>query len=171
MLVGCEKDVVAPNDEAKGRDELFINMEGRNYLLREKGKFLYKKQYAKFQSVDDYDKPVLVVGGVDSLGLENYKLLIEIQDKERKNLGGGLHLDIRYNKNNGEAFAQHFKEYLWFNNHEIDSVTFTSFKINEIIYKNASGCINFDCNFDYSYDSTQTYHAYWKGDLRVIVSD
>lgn len=171
LLASCKKDVVAPNDEAKGRNILYIEIDDKKYLLRERSKFFYKKQYAEFDEGWNLNKPSMTIGDIDSVGYKNYDLILNISKDKQIEIFGGFQISIWYNESTKKLQIRDVNDYIQINLKEIKISQIKNFTIKNLsTSKKGLYNLNFELSFEYFFeqDTFLLHHSNWKGDLEII---
>lgn len=171
LFVSCKKEVVAPDDKANGRNLLYIEIDDKKYLLSERGKFFYKKQYAEFDEGWNYNKPSMTLGSKDSAGFKQYDFILNISKDKQIKIFGGFQISFWYNELTKKLQIIETNDYIQLNLKSIKISQINKFIIKNLAQAKKGLCnLNFELSFEYylEQDTILLHQSYWKGDLEII---
>ena len=172
----CKKKVVPPSNEAKGKQIIYIDVEGKKYLFQQNYKF-YTAQTQRGEYTDLHEATLFKFYTDTTLpGYDIYKLNIDINSRKDGLFFGGFALQFWYKDPNSPIYIKRIDtdrslpnpSKNW-KNSGVKIIKFDYFKINELKEVRKRKYINFETSYQFS-DSLfapKIYHAYWKADISI----
>lgn len=174
LFASCKKDVVAPNDEANGRNILYVEIDDKKYLLRENCKLLNKRQYAEFSSYDGlYSNPRIISINQDTIlfGYKLYNFQFDIQNDKKENFFGGFELYYWFKDIYSPILIKKANSNLRINNEFISISNIDFFNIKGFAEKREKRNLyklNFELQFNFKFNNNIINHrCFWKGDILI----
>jgi hypothetical protein len=172
----CKKKVVPPNNEANGKEIIYIEVEGKKYLFQQNYKFYTSK--SQRGNYTDYQQASLFQYTADTIltGYKLYDFNIQIDSYKENLFFGGFDLQVWHKDSQSPTYIKRFNTDRFlpnptnnWKNGWVKILKFDYFKFNELKQNKEKQYLNFEASYQFSdsLNAPKTYRAYWKGDVLV----